>query len=137
MGALDLPPKKWTGLGGQTLSESWADVAQRRMQAAGIVEALDIQEEVSAGLGAGTINPMVNPLGLQAMKEALCWCVVQTIAFAAHRRCNGRSREGQPIRLGGILNAANRSGGSVVTNPPQRQLSLMPAVADRNQNVNN
>ena len=71
MGALDLPPKKWTGLGGHTLSESWADVAQRRMQAAGIVEALDIQEEVSAGLGAGTINPMVNPLGLEAVKEAL------------------------------------------------------------------
>src|SRR6516165_8313827 len=87
MGALDLPPKKWPGLGRHTLSESWADVAQRRMQAAGIVEALDIQEEVSAGLGAGAVNPMVNPLGLQAMKEALHWCVVQTIAIAAHRRC--------------------------------------------------
>jgi hypothetical protein len=35
------------------------------MQAAGIVEALDILEEVSAGLAAGVINPMVNPLGLQ------------------------------------------------------------------------
>jgi hypothetical protein len=33
------------------------------MQAAGIVEALDILEEVSAGLGAGVINLMVNPLG--------------------------------------------------------------------------
>jgi hypothetical protein len=60
---VDLPPKKWTGLGRHTLSESWADVAQGRMQAAGIVEALDILEEVSAGLGAGAINPMVNPLG--------------------------------------------------------------------------
>jgi hypothetical protein len=28
----DLPPKKWTGLGRHTLSESWADVAQGRMQ---------------------------------------------------------------------------------------------------------
>jgi hypothetical protein len=42
----DLPPKKWTGLGRHTFSESWADVAQGRMQAAGIVEALDILEEV-------------------------------------------------------------------------------------------
>jgi hypothetical protein len=50
---VDLPPKKWTGLGRHTLSERWADVAQGRMQAAGIVEALDILEEVSAGLGAG------------------------------------------------------------------------------------
>jgi hypothetical protein len=45
--------------------------------------------ELTAGLGAGAINPMVNPLGLQAVKEALHWSVVQTIAFAAHRRCNG------------------------------------------------
>jgi hypothetical protein len=34
------------------------------MQAARIVEALDILEEISAGLGAGAINPMVNPLSL-------------------------------------------------------------------------
>jgi hypothetical protein len=84
----DLPPKKWTGLGRHTLSESWADVAQGRMQATGIVKALDILEEVSAGLGAGAINPMVNPLGLEAVKEALHWRIVQTIAFAAHRGCN-------------------------------------------------
>jgi len=69
-------------------SKSWADVAQGRMQAAGIVEALDILEEVSAGLAAGVINPMVNPLESSAVKEALHWCVVQTIAFAAHRGCN-------------------------------------------------
>ena len=76
---VDLPPKKWTGLGRHTLSERWADVAQGRMQAAGIVEALDILEEVSAGLGAGAINPMVNPLGLEAVKEALHWRVVLII----------------------------------------------------------
>ena len=57
------------------------------MQATGIVEALDILEEVSTSLGAGAINPMVNPLGLEAVKEALHWRVVQTIAFAAHRGC--------------------------------------------------
>jgi len=84
---LDLPPKKWTGLGRHTLSESWADVAQGRMQATGIVEALDILEEVSASLGAGAINPMVNPLGLEAVKEAFHWRVVQTITFTAHRGC--------------------------------------------------
>ena len=46
------------------------------MQATGIVEALDILEEVSAGLGSGPINPMVNALGFQAVKEALHWRVV-------------------------------------------------------------
>jgi len=80
--------KKWTGLGRHTVSESWADVAQGRMQAAGIVKALDILEEVSAGLGAGALNPMVNLLGLEAVKEALHWRIIQTIAFAAHRGCN-------------------------------------------------
>src|SRR6516165_9275844 len=77
----DLPPKKWTGLGRHTLSESSADVAQGRMQAAGIVEALDILEEVSTSLGAGAINPMVNPLGLEAVKEALHWRIVEAVAF--------------------------------------------------------
>ena len=48
-GPADLPPKKWTGLGRHTLSESWADVAQGGMQATGIVEAVDKLEEVSAG----------------------------------------------------------------------------------------
>jgi hypothetical protein len=75
-GYRDLPPKNWTGLGSRTLSESWADVAQGRMQAARIVEALDILKEISTGLGAGAINPMVNPLGLEAVKEAFHWCVV-------------------------------------------------------------
>jgi hypothetical protein len=83
----DLPPKKWTGLSRHTASESWADVAQGRMQAMGIVKALDILEEISAGLDASAVNPMVNPLGLEAVKEALDWRVVQTIAFAAHRGC--------------------------------------------------
>jgi len=85
--AIDLPPKKWTGLGRHTLSETWTDIAQGRMQAAGIVEPLDILEEVSSGLGAGAVNPMVNPLGLEAVKEAFHWRVVQTIAFTAHRGC--------------------------------------------------
>jgi hypothetical protein len=83
--SLDLPPKKWTGLGRHTLSESWADVAQGRMQATGIVEDFDILEEVSARLAAGAINPMVNPLGLEAVEEAFHWRVVQTIALTAHR----------------------------------------------------
>jgi len=55
------------------------------MQATGIVEDFDILEEVSARLAAGAINPMVNPLGLEAVEEAFHWRVVQTIALTAHR----------------------------------------------------
>jgi hypothetical protein len=30
-GAIDLPPKKWTGLGRQLLGESWAEITQSRV----------------------------------------------------------------------------------------------------------
>jgi len=70
------------------------------MQAMGIVKALDILEEISAGLGAGAINPVVNPLGFQAVKEALHWRIVQTIAFTAHRGCYAcRDRRPEPPLL--------------------------------------
>jgi hypothetical protein len=43
---------------------SWAEITQSRVQAAGIVEALDILEQIASGIGAGSVNPVMNPLGL-------------------------------------------------------------------------
>jgi hypothetical protein len=53
----DLPPKEWTGLGRHTLSESWADVAQGRMQAKSSPTAC---AEWIIGLAAGG-SSRVNP----------------------------------------------------------------------------
>jgi hypothetical protein len=58
------------------------------MQAAGIVEALDISEEVSVGLGAGAINPTVNPLGPDAEV-----CVTATSFIGRESRQFSRGRK--------------------------------------------
>jgi hypothetical protein len=44
------------------------------VQAAGIVEALDILEQIASGIGAGSVNPVMNPLGLERVKEASSNC---------------------------------------------------------------
>jgi hypothetical protein len=85
--AVDLPPKKWTGLGRQSLEVRWTEITQSRVEAAGIIEALDVLEQVAPGIGASGINPVMDPLGLERVKEALHRRVVETIAFAAHSGC--------------------------------------------------
>ncbi|HQS47279.1 MAG TPA: hypothetical protein PK706_12755 [Xanthobacteraceae bacterium] len=42
--AIDLPPKKWAWLSGSAFHLGRADVAEGRVQAAGIVEALYVPE---------------------------------------------------------------------------------------------
>src|SRR5436190_15249317 len=99
----DLPPIKWTGLGSQSLGMSWAEITQSRVQAAGIVEALAILEQIASGIGAGSVNPVMNPLGLERVKEAFHRCVVETIAFAAHRRRDAEAGENTTIGFGGVV----------------------------------
>lgn len=41
------------------------------MQATGIVEALDVLEQVPAGLVARGIDPVMDPFGLEGVEEAL------------------------------------------------------------------
>ncbi len=41
------------------------------MQATGIVEALDVSEQVPPGLGPGGVDPVMDPLGLEGVEEAL------------------------------------------------------------------
>jgi hypothetical protein len=65
-----ISPRK-SGRGQAALRSAKAELISPGPNAAPeIVEALDILEQVSAGLGEGAINPMVNPLGLEAVKEA-------------------------------------------------------------------
>jgi hypothetical protein len=39
------------------------------VQAAGIVEALDVTEQIASGLGPGVVNPVMDPLGLEVWKK--------------------------------------------------------------------
>jgi two-component system CheB/CheR fusion protein len=103
----DLPPKKWTGLGRHSLDLGRGGVTESGVQAVGIVEAFDVMEQVTAGLGAGGVNPVVNPLGFEGVKEAFHRCVVEAVALAAHRRRNSISGERQPVGLGGVLDATS------------------------------
>ena len=50
---------------------SWAEITQSRVQAAGIVEALYILEQIASGIGAGSVNPVMNPLGLEVGEAVL------------------------------------------------------------------
>ena len=88
---------------------SWAEITQSRVQAAGIVEALAILEQIASGIGAGSVNPVMNPLGLERVKEAFHGCIVETIAFAAHRRRDAESGENTTIGFGGVLGGFKRS----------------------------
>ena len=80
----DLPPNQWTGLSRSALGVGWTDIAQGRVQATGIVEALDVLEQIAPGLVAGSVDPVVDPLGLQRVEEALHRGVVPAVALAAH-----------------------------------------------------
>src|SRR5665213_2457023 len=82
----DLPPKKWTGLSRSAFHLGWADVAQCRVQSAGIVEALDVSEQIPPRLGPGGVDAVMDPLGFEGVKEALHGGVVPAVALAAHGR---------------------------------------------------
>ena len=54
------------------------------MQAAEIVEALNVSEQLPSCLGPCGIEAMMDPLGFQGVEEALHGCIVPAIALAAH-----------------------------------------------------
>ncbi len=85
----------------------WADIAQSRVQAAGIVEAFNVVEHVAAGRGAGQVDPVMNPLGFEGVKETLHRRIVEARAVAAHRRGNPVAGKRQAIGLGSVLAAAD------------------------------
>jgi hypothetical protein len=76
------------------------------VQTAGIVEALDVLEEITSGLIAGGVKAMMDPLGFEGVEEALHGCVVPAVALAAHRRGEARPCQGGAIGFGGVLDAA-------------------------------
>jgi len=117
---IDLPSKKWTGLGRQSLGMSWAEITQGRVQAAGIVEAFDVLKQITSGVGSSGVNPMVDALGFEGVKETLHRGVVEAIALAAHRRRDAGSGKNPSISFGSILNAAV----GVVDQPWRRPLPL-------------
>jgi len=63
----------------------WAEIAQRRVRARLIVEALDVVEHVCLRVIARSICLPPDPLGLQRGEEALHGGVVPDVAGPAHR----------------------------------------------------
>ena len=54
------------------------------MQAAGIVEALNVSEQIPSRFGPGGIEAMVDPLGFQGVEGAFHGGIVPAVALAAH-----------------------------------------------------
>ena len=68
---IDLPPKKWTGLGGFFLLLDRGDLSDRGVKPGSVVKAFDEGEDIPHGLDAVFVLAMMDEFGLQGMKEAL------------------------------------------------------------------
>ncbi len=75
-----------------------AEIAQRRVAARRIVEALDIVEYICLGVIARAVGFTPDPLGLQRGEEALHRRVVPDVARPAHRACHAVVGH-QPLEL--------------------------------------
>jgi hypothetical protein len=80
-----------------------ADLPERRMSAPGIVERLNIIEEVCACRVAGWIGLPVHPFLLERSKETLDCGIVPAITASAHTAGNALGREQALEVLAGIL----------------------------------
>jgi hypothetical protein len=71
----------------------------------GICRSFDAGEQIGPSLRAGGIDVTVEALSLEVWK-ALDRSVVPVVAPAAHGRQYGRSGNGFPVSLGGVLDVA-------------------------------
>ncbi|SSP03654.1 Uncharacterised protein [Acinetobacter pittii] len=60
----------------------------------GIVEALDVSEQVSPRLVSGGVDAVMNAFGLEGVEEALHRGIVPAVALSAHRRGDAGSGQG-------------------------------------------
>jgi len=63
-----------------------AEIVQRRMQPASVVEAFDVAEHVRARLVTGPIFNMMHALAFRGTEEALHRCIVVPSADTVHAR---------------------------------------------------
>src|SRR5438128_2734265 len=85
-----------------------ATIAERRVLASAVIIQLDILEDRSAGLGAGTPLAWINQLHLQGGEKALRHCVVPAVCPPAHTANHVMLVEHLPVLVTGILTAAIR-----------------------------
>jgi hypothetical protein len=90
---IDLPPKKWTGLGGFFLLLDRGDLSDRGVKPGSVVKAFDEGEDIPHRLDAGFVLAMMDEFGLQGMKEALHGGIVEAIGFAAHGSSDADARK--------------------------------------------
>ncbi len=95
----DLPPKKWTELCRSALVFGWGQIPQSGVQAARIIKALDISEQVPSRVISGFVVAMVNAFGFKGVKETFHRGVVPAIALPAHGWSDVRRGEGAAVSL--------------------------------------
>ena len=88
------------------LVREWAEIAQRGMPSAAIIEALDVKENVGLCLLTRLVMGMMHPLHFQCAKEAFHHRVVVAVARAAHADLYVVCGEQLLIRLAGVLTPA-------------------------------
>src|SRR5699024_3514786 len=94
------------GSGGLMLELVWAQIAQGRMQASGVVDLLDEAGQSGGDLLEGRVIRDVDVLDLEGLEEALGLGVVVRVAAAAHRADEAMRREQGAVLCGGVLRAA-------------------------------
>lgn len=72
------------------------------MHATGFIEALDVSEQVPAGLVPGGVDAVLDTLGFEGVDEALQGGIMPAVALSAHERGDAGSGQSRAIGLGGI-----------------------------------
>ena len=118
---------------GLLLEVHGAEIAQGRVPACGIVEALDVIEHVLFCVVARAVGFARDPFGLQRGEEALHRSVVPDVAVAAHRACYPVVGHQSLELLAGILAALVRVVQQRIgfATPPDRGLSGISCAGGR------
>jgi hypothetical protein len=85
----------------------WTAVSQRRMEAAGVVEPVDVRAD-PVGDGDPRRHDAVPEIELQGSEEAFDGRVVVAVAASTHAAANTVPRERRPIASAGVLGATIR-----------------------------
>ena len=73
-----------------------------------VIKHLNVMDHITSGIISATIKHPGSPLGFQTVKEALCNCIIPTIAFSTHAANHAVGRQKFLVITTGILAAAIR-----------------------------
>jgi hypothetical protein len=86
-------------------------IAERGVEAVGVVDVVDEGADVASGVFEVGVGPAVDFLGLQGLHEALGFGVVVWIARPAHAALEPAPVQTSRVSVAGVLHARDRNGG--------------------------